>query len=431
MPRFKALFFPGLIPFALLACFAKSALAAPVNPVTLSQALDQAVARNPSVQKAALALSIAEENLKVANSGRFPAVDLKGGYLKTSGAGSNVGFVSNNAPNEFIAQVGIVQPVYTSGALGAARDKAQALLLAARFDVGVAAQALRIQVISDYVGVLKGQEELAIAREHLKTSLAHQHQGMTMLNHGAIAPLDATRNALDVATVRLEVNRARTAVVTARAQLTADTGLPLEVVIRPLSKPETPQGDTVALTALAEARRPEAASIGENLKAAQTDIQAARAARGPQLSVLGNAGWDSPDFYSPNNAGWSAGVNLGLPLFEGGRLAALERSAGLSAERAGQDVEAEKRQIAQDVTQAVANRALAVRQSALAQESLMLAESASDMSKRGYQLGALSNLEFQLSEQALASALRQQADAVLDETLAIERLRWAVGESLP
>lgn len=231
--------------------------------------------------------------------------------------------------------------------------------------------------------------------------------------------------------VRLEVSRVETAAESARAQLTKDSGLPLDVAVAPLGAFAVPAGDEKALTTLAEARRPEVASLAETLKAAQTDIQTARAARGPQLSVLGAAGWDTPDFYALNNAGWSAGANLALPLFEGGRLGALENVARLSARRAAQDVEAQKRQIAQDVTQAVANQAFSARQVILAKESLRLAEAASDMSKRGYQLGALSNFDFQLSEQALASALRQQADAVLDETLAIERLRWAVGESLP
>ncbi|HEY9723829.1 MAG TPA: TolC family protein [Oscillatoriaceae cyanobacterium] len=402
------------------------------TPVTLDQAVQSALETNPTYQKAELASQVAEQELRAARATFFPQLAVTGSYLKSSAdANQNPTFIAANAPNETVAQLGLTQPIFEGGLLRATVARQQAQLAAAQDDGAAAANALRLQVVSDYVGVLRAEQALAIARVQLETALAHDRESRTQFKKGALPELDATNSALGVANAQLAVKQAEAALALARTGFATTTGLDPAVPLAPLPA-LAPQTDTLAaLTALAITQRPDLRAARERTQSAQDDVRIARAALWPQVSLVGAAGWDAATALSTANAGWDAGVNLSMPLFDAGHLGALTQAAVLTAQQAARDEASVALGVRSDVASADSDMAIAVQQVALADKSATLAARAAGMTEQGYRLGAQSTLDFQLAQQALASAQRAQADARLNEALAIERLKWAMGETLP
>ena len=72
-------------------------------------------------------------------------------------------------------------------------------------------------------------------------------------------------------------------------------------------------------------RRPDVALAEANLYAAHANVDAARAAFFPQISLTGSAGYNSPTtaaLINPASFAWSIGASLLQTIFDGGRLAA-------------------------------------------------------------------------------------------------------------
>src|SRR3569623_1197571 len=157
---------------------------------------------------------------------------------------------------------------------------------------------------------------------------------------------------------------------------------------------------------------------------ARFEAERARAARWPSLSLAANTGrtlfLDSDR--SPSTT-YSVGVNVTMPLFDGGRLAAQARDA----ERLQADAEAQRSQVAlavadayYDVRQAQAQREGVGAQFDSASESAQAAEAR-------YKPGVGSLLEWLTAQADLARARQAQAQADSDWLAALSRLNHALG----
>lgn len=97
--------------------------------------------------------------------------------------------------------------------------------------------------------------------------------------------------------------------------------------------PDLPTGVPAALLQ----RRPDLVAAKQSLVAATKRVGVAVADRLPKLALVGSVGLDSPDIsklFTANAAAWSVGGSLFAPIFQGGRLAALEDAARARMEQA-------------------------------------------------------------------------------------------------
>ncbi|MBQ1541182.1 MAG: efflux transporter outer membrane subunit [Caulobacteraceae bacterium] len=173
--------------------------------------------------------------------------------------------------------------------------------------------------------------------------------------------LDAQQKSLDLVTRRfqlgtaskLDVRQAETTVEQARSDLAGYTaqvaedqnaltlllGAPLPDDLRPAGLPDAaaelvdvPAG----LPSEVLTRRPDVLAAEHQLKAANADIGAARAAFLPRITLTGSAGSVSPklsDLFSGGTGVWSFTPQISLPIFQGGA-----NLAGLRYSQASRDV---------------------------------------------------------------------------------------------
>ena len=182
------------------------------------------------------------------------------------------------------------------------------------------------------------------------------------------------------------------------------------------------------LLAEAQRQRPDLQALQAVAARARAEAERARAARWPTLSLAASSGrtFFLEDDRTPST-NYNVGVNLMLPLFDGGRLEAEARAAARDAERIQAEVEAQRSQVARSVTEAYYDVGLAQAQrDGIAVQFDSASESARAAEAR-YNAGVGSLLELLTAQAALARARQSAAQADSDWLAAYSRLNHALG----
>jgi outer membrane protein len=217
----------------------------------------------------------------------------------------------------------------------------------------------------------------------------------------------------------------------ADAALKQAAGLPqTQTLVLDWESPPPPEVDALLADLLAEAerQRPDLRALRAAAGAARHDAVQARAARWPVLALTAGTGrtFFLEDDRIPSST-YNIGVNVTLPLVDGGRLRALARAAEREAERLDAEADAGRTDVARavvdayhDARDAQAARALVAVQFDSASESGRAAASR-------YEAGVGSLLELLTAQADLARARQARAQADTDWLAAFSRLNHALG----
>ncbi|MHB1215385.1 MAG: TolC family protein [Thiobacillus sp.] len=194
--------------------------------------------------------------------------------------------------------------------------------------------------------------------------------------------------------------------------------------------PPALEASDVLADLLAEAQqvRPDLRALQAAAASARAEAEGARAARWPRLSLAANTGrtFFLEDGRVPSTT-YSVGVNLSVPLFDGGRLAAQARAAERDAERLQAEADSQRSQVALAVVEAYYDvRHAQAQRDGVAVQFDSASESAQAAEAR-YRAGIGSLLELLTAQADLARARQAQAQADSDWLAAFSRLTHAVG----
>jgi outer membrane protein len=140
--------------------------------------------------------------------------------------------------------------------------------------------------------------------------------------------------------------------------------------------------------------------------------------------------------YSTNNTGGvmandttskSVGVQLNMPLFQGGVVNSKWREAEANRERARQELESARRNVAQQTRQSYLGVVSGIAQVLALQQALTSSESLLEASKLGHEVGVRTNLDVLNAQQQLYSTRRDLYQAQYNYLLSQLRLKQAVG----
>ncbi len=203
--------------------------------------------------------------------------------------------------------------------------------------------------------------------------------------------------------------------------------------LRPLSakfKPGMPAPVGVEKwVANAESNSPQLAIAHASLELAEKEVEKNRAGHYPTLDLVAN--------YSNSNMGGSMasdittkslGVQLNMPVFEGGLIRSKSREAAANRDKARQDLENSRRSIDQQAKQAYLGVISGVSQVEALQQALVSSETALESNKLGQEVGVRTNLDVLNTRQQLYATRRDLYRAEYDYLLSELRLKAAVGE---
>ena len=299
------------------------------------------------------------------------------------------------------------------------------------------------QVMAAYYRVLnaKGQEDAAEA--NLKNAQTVQQAAEARLELGLATLPDVLEARSAAAQADYDLQAAIGASEIAHGDLLTSLGLsptnPLQV--EPIQALTIPQDLPVTVENSIDralAQRPDLMQRVVELRAAGSEIKAAKTAYLPTLSFSGIGGLNKtygeqdqlPGVHSPNQEFWTARLNLTWTLFDG--FARENRVAQAKAEQkqAAAEVDAIRDQVENEVWAAYSTARTALRQQKAAAALLAASSSSYEAALQSYNYGVRSQIDVVSAQRALAAARTEDVSARTQLLTTIAALAFQTGDLL-
>ncbi|HHX34521.1 MAG TPA: efflux transporter outer membrane subunit [Gammaproteobacteria bacterium] len=295
----------------------------------LQSLIETALVNNRDMRIAALNVEAFRAQYRIQRSARFPSIDASGGASRQRLPGSmNPAGNDSTINSQYSADLGITAwELDLFGRLGSLRDQALETYFASEQAQRSTQLSLIASVATAWLSLQADQEALQLVRD----TLATYEDSLRLIERS-----------YDVGVASLlELQQARTATSSARVSLaqferqsvqsrnalnlllggTAETDITAAVPLEHFKFAELPVG----LPADLLQRRPDILQAEFELKAANANIGAARAAFFPSISLTATAGSLSPDLsglFDSGSGSWLFRPSINLPIFNAGRLRA-------------------------------------------------------------------------------------------------------------
>jgi outer membrane protein len=334
------------------------------SPITLRQAVDIALEKNPQ-RKAALAdARSASADVKQARSVLYPHLL----FSETATAGNDPVYVFGsklrqqrfgdpdfalnalNTPTPFgnySTRFGGTWNLFDSLASWRSVNRAEREKDATNQQLERTGQEIVFRVTDSYYAVLLAKKEVEVSEQAMKTAEAILERSRNRVESGVVVESDSLSSQVRLATRKQELIRAQNNLAMARAQLAAAMGLSTETDFEPsdaLAEKLFPATPLEELEKRAIEMRPDLKRIRSEEAAQEQSVSIAKSSFGPRVNAF--AGWeiDNPTLFAGGGGNnWLAGIEVQFDLFQGGA-----KQAGLSRERAMQEKVAAMKEMATD-----------------------------------------------------------------------------------
>ena len=420
--------------FVLAIMFSTAGVA---HAADLLEAFHTAQANDPVFAAARATRQAGQEKLPQGRALLLPSINLNANSTfndQTTQYQGTTPFPSgNNRYNNHGYGVSLTQPLfrqqnwltYTEAELQVAQSEAQ---------FKVAEQDLILRVAQAYFDVLIAQDSVSLA-EAQKTAIAEQLEqakrnfevGSATITdtHEAQARHDLTSAQEIAAQNNLEIKR--------RSLQQLINAMPKE--LKPLGKGfklEAPQpADMEKWVDDAQSRNPQLAIAQAAAELAEKEVARNRGGHYPTVDLVANYTNNSANGGSlgvaNDSTNKSVGVQLNIPLFQGGAINSKWREAEANRERAKQELENSRRTVATQTRQAYLGVVSGIAQVKALQQALISSESVLEASKLGQEVGVRTNLDVLNAQQQLYSTRRDLYQAQYNYLTSQLRLKQAVG----
>lgn len=373
VPRFTAnlalvLLFAQLMPGLLFA----QQLQQP-SPLTLRQAVNIALEKNPR-RKAALAdTRAASADVKQARSLLYPHVTFSetatdgndpvyvfGSKLRQQNfSASDFAFNVLNTPapfGNFSTHFGGTWNLFDSLASWRSVNRAERVKDATDRQLERTGQEIVFRVTDSYYAVLLAKKQLEVAEQAMQTAQAILERSKNRFESGVVVESDSLSAQVRLATRKQELIRAQNNLAMARAQLSAAMGLSTQSDFEPsdaLAERNLPATPLEELEKQAIEMRPDLKRLRSEEAAQQQSVSIAKSSFGPRVNAFADWEADNPTLIAGGGGNnWLAGIEVQFDLFEGGA-----KQAQLSRERAMQEKVAAVKEMATDAARLEVRRA--------------------------------------------------------------------------
>jgi len=312
-----------------------------VESDALESVIQLALENNRDLRSATARIAIAEAQYGITRAARLPT-------LSATGSAREAGALDGDDASAFLtdsaqAQLGVT--AYELDLFGRVSSLNEAALQTYMSTVE-GERSVKISLISSvaqsWLTLAADQERLRLAQETVESQGKSLALTRELFDSGVVTEIDVRRASASVETAKAQVAQFTGLVrqdVNA-LRLVVGANLPTNVAEQAVLSP-SPIKDRLAVDAPSDIllNRPDVLSAERQLRAANANIGAARAAYFPTISLTGSAGYSSTgldDLFDGSGA-WSIGPQLSLPIFDGG-----SRKANLGVSKANRDLALEQ-----------------------------------------------------------------------------------------
>jgi outer membrane protein len=399
--------------------------------LTLADARRLAIENNPQFGSAKFTASAAHQvapqyraNLLPSVTGLVTGVGADSGSRLAAGALNNPTvysrFASGVAASQLITDFGRARGLIASSDLHAqAQDQ---ITEATRADILLATGRA-------YFNVLRAQAVLTVAQQTVNARQLVADQVGALAENKLKSTLDVSFANVNLADSRLLLLQARNDLASGKAELAAAMGLPeqTDFVLAEEPMPSAPPASVDPLIQEAIANRPELKSLRLEQSSAERFAKAEHALNYPTVAAIAAAGVvPAGESTVPGSYG-AVGVNLSIPIFNGGLFKARESEAKLKAQAAAKNVDDLANRVMRDVRVAYLNAQTAFERVGLTDQLLQQAQLSLDLSQTRYNLGLSSIIELSQAQLNLTSAQIASASARFDYEAQNTAVQYQIG----
>lgn len=417
------------------------AWAAPAQtPLTLKDAVQQALGRHPSLEAATARIQAAASRVGQARAGYLPRVQYMENFMRGNNpvyvfgslltqrqfTAANFDIARLNRPdalNNFQSMVTTEQLIYDFGGVKNGVKAAEFGQKMSEAEKRAAELNLVAHVARVYHGVTLAEQALDVAREALKTAEADLKRAQTVRDAGLATEADVLAVQVHVAAMREQVIRREADLKVARAALNEALGLPLETPHK-LITPLTP---APPVDVSSPALRPEIEQIRFARQAADAQARSARSGYLPQIAFRATIEADRQEFFNKGGGNWLVMGSVRWNLFDGNRT----RQAVAEARATASAAEAAERQYTNalrlELTKALADFDAATERIAVTEAGVSQAEESLRIIRNRYSNGLATVTELLRAQTALLDARTRRLAAIHDQRLAAVEVERSAG----
>ncbi len=419
-----------ILAFLLLAL---PGLAQTQGPLTLNlkQAETIAVQQNPRVGAARFTAEAAGQVPKEIASVYQPTAF---GSVTGVGAsdGSRLAAGQLNNPiiyNRFASGIGVSQFITdfgrTKNLVAASKERAfaqQETTNATRADV-------LLSVDRAYFGLLRAQAVLHVAEQTVSARQLVADQIHALAANALKSNLDVSFAEVNLQEAKLLLASAQNDVKASAAELANALGYPnaTEFALTDEPMPDAPTDKVDSLLGEAIRNRPELAGLRFEQQAAESTVKAERALSYPSVSAVASIGFVPMGVAELQGKYGAAGINVNIPIFNGGLFAARRSEAELRERAASEDTKDLQYRIVRDVRTAYLNSITGYERLSLTQKLLDQAQMGFNLAQSRYKLGLGSIVELSQAQLNLTSAQIANTTARYDYQTQFSMLQYQIG----
>lgn len=183
--------------------------------------------------------------------------------------------------------------------------------------------------------------------------------------------------------------------------------------------------------AIAEQNNPQLRIQQQSLTYAGQEVERTHAGHLPTLDAVGNftdtRSNGSANGIASDSQSVSIGLQLQMPLYQGGAISSREREAVTNQQKAREDVETARRKATLDTQQAYLNVSSAVASVKAYEQALASSQSSLDSTSLGYEVGVRTSVDVLNAQQQYYSAKRDLLEARYNWLLSVIKLKGVAG----
>lgn len=324
--------------------------ASPAQADTLREALARAYRENPTITASRAQLRAVDENVPLAKAAGRPTLSTNGGVTENYLRSGN----SFTTPEKLAqAQLALNVPFFSGGAVRNSVRAAETRVEAGQYNLRGTEASLFSEVVAAYNDVIRDEAIVGLNQQNVRVLETNLQASRDRFEVGDLTRTDVAQSEARLSLARAQLQRVQATLIGSRENYVRLVGDAPGDLATPPPLPNLPQSaDGAVEVALRD--NPTLLAALKQRDATAFDVRVAQASRLPRLGVgatgnyvnyLGSLG--SGTGLGVGQSGTSAGIglNVSLPLFQGGRPAALVRQARATREQSIENATAAERQV--------------------------------------------------------------------------------------
>jgi outer membrane protein len=404
----------------------------PVRILTLDQAKDEALRNHPSYAAAQLRSLLAKESLKETQAGYFPTAN---GFVTAVDAGGDntrilAGGLNNPSVFDRVGEgIAVSQLITDFGRTNSLSKGAKSQVRAAGEGAEASRELILLNVEANYLAALQAQSVLEVAKQTLGTRSLAVDQITALAQNKLKSDLDVSFAQVAMEEAELLVQKSQGDVDGSMASLGAALGQrdPSTYVLSDVPRQVTLPDDVASLVATALRERPDLLNLRYQVDSAHSQAVAEKDANYPTLAAVGVIGNSfSHDARLPDKYA-AAGVQLSIPLLEGGAYEARQHEAEIRERVAAEALHEAEDNVVRDVRLALVAAQTSFKRLSTTRQLLKHASQAFDLAQARYKSGSLSIVELSDAQLSQTAAAISFANAEFDTRIQAAVLDYQTG----